>query len=327
MPSPRDPGSAQRPAGCICDGSGFAIVEVEMTNRVPVYDGIRVVGEEEITCIDKRAVRCPVCRARDLQASLARMSGLTETERRYRLGDVAPNGADTALMLAMAARFIANPWGMWTIWGTYGNAKTMVLQAIVNEFREQGQAAVYVRFPELLEYLRAAYDRDRRPRQRAASDEEDPDADLSLVERYRRIARVKLLAIDEVGKDRVTEFAREFRSTLFDSRWRYAICDDPAEQRHTLIATNEDPAGLPGDVWDRLRHGSFGCWLPLSEVPNSCRATVKAQLGHLTIEDGHLWVPGITRNNDPSMRPAMPPRRRPSAPIPGNDRRAGCQEV
>jgi hypothetical protein len=235
--------------GCICDGTGWL-----ETWREDSLGGKWVM------------VRCEACYALRYQASLVAQSGLLPSELAISLDDVIVNGPDTAIMLAMAREFCRLPWGIWTLWGTYGNAKTMILQAVVNHFRGLGVAAVYVRFKDLLDHIRAG---------------NAPDAADDAIARYRRLIEIRFLSIDEVDKTRLTEYADEFRASFLDDRWRYGIERNPGIQRHTLLAMNDDPAGLPGHIYDRLRDGRFGCWLD------------------------DVWHPGITRNRDPSMRPAL----------------------
>jgi hypothetical protein len=211
-------------------------------------------------------VQCPACAALAAQARLDALSGLFPSERAVSLDAIAPNGPDTARILAMARRYCHRPWGLWTLWGGFGNAKTLVLQAIVNHFRRGGQLAIYVRFHDLLDHIRAGH---------------APDADHSARQRYQRLLRVRVLAIDELDKARITPYAHEFRTLLLDDRYRYALEPDSAVQRHTLLALNSNPAHLPPHIYDRLRDGRFGCTI-----------------------DG-IWHPGITCNRDPSMRPAL----------------------
>lgn len=244
-----------RTPGCICDGSGWAWQP--STPRYP----------------DGAMVQCPACHAARLQARLVAASGLLPSELGLSLGDVVPNGPGTAHMLAMALEFCREPWGVWTLWGSFGNAKTLILQAVVNHFRRAGVLAVYVRFGDLLDYIRAGFNPDRH-----LDEDGVPDNHLA---RYRQLMAVQVLAIDEVDKARPTAFAAEFQTAFLDDRWRYGVEPDPAFRRHTLLAMNDDPGGLPGHIWDRLRDGRFGCWL-----------------------DGE-WQPGVTHNADASMRPAM----------------------
>lgn len=239
---------------------------------VPVREGRRIVGVEERTRTKQIAVRCETCHSMRFQVRLAAASGLLPDELALSLDDVAVNGPDTAHMVRMARAFAREPWGIWTLWGSYGNAKTLVLQALVNEFRRRGEPAVYMRFGDLLEWIRAGY---------------RPDAGDDARERYRRLAEVRLLAIDEVDKPRLTEYATEFQTTLLDDRWRYGVEAATDVRRHTLLALNHDPAELPGHIYDRLRDGRFGCFLEDADT------------------GAEVWFPGITRNMDESMRPAM----------------------
>ncbi len=257
-----------RPQGCICDGSGWTARLERRQNHVPVYAGRNVVGSETIDVVDEIMVRCPACASLALQQRLAAECGLLDSELAVNLDDAIGNGPDTAHMLAMAREFCRQPWGMWIVWGGYGNAKTLVLQAVVNHFRQKGILAVYVRFKDLLDYIRAG----NRP-----GLEEDDDARR----RYRRLLDVAVLAIDEVDKANLTAYADEFRSAFLDDRWRYGCLPDTRLRRHTLLAMNCNPIDLPGHIYDRLRDGRFGCFL-----------------------DGQ-WHNGITENRDQSMRPAM----------------------
>lgn len=205
-----------------------------------------------------RMVPCPdpdgVHRAAEVER-LARISGLLPEELKIRLSDVMERGRrddlgnlslekliarhDTAAMLEVARRFVREPWGFLTLWGSYGNAKTLILQAVVNEFREQhGLVGVYVRLKDLLDYIRQGY---------------DPSADVDAQERYERLKSLPVLAIDEFDAARMTDFAWEFRTAFLDDRYRLAV----ARRAHTVVAMNCDPADLPGDIYDRLRDGRF----------------------------------------------------------------------
>jgi len=128
---------------------------------------------------------------------------------------------------------------MLTIWGGYGNGKSLILQAVVNEFRHQrGVWGTYITLKKLLDYVRAG---------------NAQGANLDDRERYEQLCRVPILAIDECDGPRMTDYAEEFRRSFFDDRYRLAL----ARRAHTVLAMNCDPASLPGDVWDRLRDGRF----------------------------------------------------------------------
>ena len=224
-----------------CDGSGW----------VERHDGY--LGLDHVTMVP-----CPdpagVHRAVEIER-LSRISGLLPEELALRLDDVSERGnaadietlsveelvqrQDTAAMLELARRFVEEPRGFLVLHGKYGNAKTLILQAVVNEFREQcGIVGVYVKMRDLLNYVRAGY---------------APDAQGDARARYERLKSVPVLAIDELDAAKMTDFAYEFRAAFLDDRYRLAI----ACQAHTLFAMNGDPSELPGDLYDRMRDGRF----------------------------------------------------------------------
>lgn len=174
---------------------------------------------------------------------LAAECGLLPHERQISLRDLRDNQQGTARLAQMAQLFMRQPWGMWTVWGGPGNAKSLILIATINHFRDvKGWPVLYIKFKELLDYVRRG---------------NAPDAPEDAVERLRRIVEVPLLAIDEVDKTRANEYAQEITYSLFDDRWRYGIESDLTVQRHTLIAMNSDPAELPGPLRDRIYDGRF----------------------------------------------------------------------
>ena len=152
-----------------CDGSGWV-------ERRDEYQGLPHVTM--VPCPDPAGVH----RAAEV-ARLARISGLLPEELALRLDDVVGRGGDTSKMVALARRFVEEPWGFLTLWGGYGNGKTLILQAVVNEFRERhGIVGTYVRMHDLIEYVRAGYAADARDDARA---------------RYERLKALPVLAIDE----------------------------------------------------------------------------------------------------------------------------------
>jgi DNA replication protein DnaC len=189
--------------------------------------------------------------------ALEAISGLLPHERTVGLDDLLCRCNDTPEMIRVVRRFGQWPTGMLTLWGECGNGKTLCLQALVNHFREgHGWVSVYARFTDLIDWMRAGH----------ASDAGD-----NARQRYEQLKGAQFLAIDEVDKARMTDYAHEFRTSLLDDRYRLAI-----EGTHfTALACNEDPSELPIYIYDRLRDGRFG--------PDA-----------------------IFHNRDPSLRPSLP---------------------
>lgn len=187
-----------------------------------------------------RVERCACKRAEDAERRLRRLrelSGLTEAERTIRLSDidmVGRPGADR--MVESAQRFISSPSGFLTVWGKPGNAKTMVLMAIVNELTEIGIEAVYVTAFDMIGFIRQAF---------AADGGED------ALSRLKRFEMVRVLAIDEFDKIKPTEWTLEQLTEIIDRRYRLGLSGCAG----TVIAMNGDPRQQPEWIASRLLDG------------------------------------------------------------------------
>lgn len=186
-----------------------------------------------------RAFPCE-CTAAYRSALLQRISGLTGDELALTLDDVLPAGPGTARMLTAARSFLEAPAGMLTLWGGVGNAKTLILQAVVNECIMRGVTAVYITMLDLLDHVRAAYD-----------ETESSHEYGSASRRLDRFATVPVLAIDEVDKVKASDWTIERESALLDKRYRLGI----SRMAGTLLAMNKDPHRLPEWIYDRLDDG------------------------------------------------------------------------
>ena len=109
---------------------------------------------------------------------LERISGLKPGELGLRIENFIEREKDTPAMVEIVRRFLVAPTGMLTLWGGSGNGKTLALQALVNEFRvRHGWVTAYVRFIDLVDYIRAGCAR---------------NADLGKRQRYEEIKAVQL---------------------------------------------------------------------------------------------------------------------------------------
>lgn len=173
------------------------------------------------------------------QKRLEAITGLMPGELDLRLTDAMIRGQDTPDMIAVVRLFVEQPYGILTLWGGSGNGKTLLLQAAVNELRERrGWLGAYVKFVDLLDYMRAGFAK---------------DVSLTTTERYAELKALKVIAVDEVDKANLTAYANEFRTRFLDDRCRLGI----EGRALTLFALNDDPAMLPDYIYDRLRDGRF----------------------------------------------------------------------
>jgi len=149
-------------------------------------------------------------------------------------------------MLDAARLALTEPAGFLYLWGGPGNAKTEVLIAICNELRLRGLSVLYIKFAKLVEYMREAMT-EKRQRHLGQSDQRN------YSDRFEQVLGLNVLAVDELDKARLTEFAQEFRFDFLDDRYRQGINGLSL----TLFGSNSDPATFPEPIWDRLRDGRF----------------------------------------------------------------------
>ena len=153
-----------------------------------------------------RLYPCPACNAQEIYE----MCGLSESERSISFDDIETQGRPGAAAMLSAA----NVWisggriGMLSIHGGYGNGKTTLLKAIVNDGVRAGVDARYITMTEVMVYAREAFD-----------STQAGDSDYG---RIARLAKTQVLVIDEVDKARLTEYTREVQTHLFDYRYRHA---------------------------------------------------------------------------------------------------------
>ncbi len=142
-------------------------------------------------------------------------------------------------MLKACRSFVENPAGILTLWGGFGNGKTMCLQAVVNELIQRGVTAVYITAFDLFSHIRDAFN----PRREVVSE--------SAYNRLERFEDIRVLALDELDKVRPTDWLSEQLTDLIDKRHRRGL-----DGKHgTLIAMNTDPASQNDWIASRLMDG------------------------------------------------------------------------
>ena len=107
--------------------------------------------------------------------------------------------------------------------GEYGAGKTGITVALLRELHERGQSALFVNAPSMLRRVRATYRKDADP-----SESEGAVVDS--------LAEVDVLGIDDVGKERLTQWGSELVYDVVNRRY--------AAGRRTIVTTNLDAAQL-----------------------------------------------------------------------------------
>ena len=145
---------------------------------------------------------CPDCNAEALLLG----TRLSERERAINLYDLDTNGREgTTAMIQAAEMFLNNNCaGLLSFHGGYGNGKSTALKAIVNACAQSGIEAQYITLTEIMLIVREAFN-------------VQGESDYG---RIKRLASVRVLAIDECEKARVTDYAAEIQSYFFDARYR-----------------------------------------------------------------------------------------------------------
>lgn len=103
-----------------------------------------------------------------------------------------------------AREFAENPRGWLVILGTYGTGKTHLAAAIANYRMDVGDPPLFVVVPDLLDYLRAAFNSNR---------------DISLDKRFEKVRTAPLLILDDLGTQSSTPWVKEKLYQLFNYRY------------------------------------------------------------------------------------------------------------
>jgi DNA replication protein DnaC len=122
------------------------------------------------------------------------------------------------------------------IHGTPGIGKTVCARAFTVEAIQAGMRALYTRQSELINHLRASYDTER--------------GQEEYQTRLRLYKDIDWLTIDELGRDRMNDFARESLAEIIDARYTSAL----SRNKVTILVSNFAPEEIfPAYIVDRVR--------------------------------------------------------------------------
>lgn len=154
-----------------------------------------------------------------------------DTARSGLTREVAENLAEAK---ARAKEFSINPSGWLVLFGSYGCGKTHLAAAIANyRLQSYHEQTVFVVVPDLLDYLRAAF---------------NPNTTAPLDVRFEEIKRASLLVLDDLGTESATPWAREKLFQLLNYRY--------AARLPTVITTSIEVDGLDAWLATRIRDSS-----------------------------------------------------------------------
>lgn len=235
-------------------------------------------------------VRCTQC------TNLLSLSRLTEAEKAMSIDDIVTRKDDTEKE-SIALRFLAkemlrDPYGFLSIYGVPGNAKSLLLTALIAEFCRKGTHAVYFNADDVASMLSYGDDVEI---DGFRSIPGNPDANMN------RLKQIPVLAIDELDKLSWTDFQVRKIGALIEHRHRNA------STLVTLFAMNHHP-----DTWksrsaisvdhliDRWLDGSFNRFWPKDKEKSlpACLEQYKESRNGVT----HYFAPGFFQTKLPSMR-------------------------
>ncbi len=197
-----------------CKGSGFLRMEV------PVGDpnfGKLVPCECTIVIKEKRAFE-----------ELKRSSNLDHF-RELNFDTFNPRVPKTKDAYDAALNFARDPSDWLLFIGGYGCGKTHLAAAIANESLNRRVPLYFAVVPDLLDYLRAAF---------------DPNSESSYDERFDAIRNVPLLILDDLGTENSKPWAREKLYQIINHRYNAKL--------PTVITTNNDLDSIDGRIRSRL---------------------------------------------------------------------------
>ena len=181
------PGDVGKPNCPTCFGVGYVSVNVNVGH--PLFG---------------KALVCD-CQEADHQsrivAKLRGQSSLMEDDFRLRWSSIRQI-PEQAQIRAAIERALANRYGWVFAWGAPGVGKSLILKTAVSECIIAQTGAVYARWDEILDHLRQGY----------GKNEYD--------ERLEMWQSVGILCIDELGRERETDWGTEQAHKLIDKRYR-----------------------------------------------------------------------------------------------------------
>ena len=218
---PRGPGRADCPS---CGGLGW------LGRRVPVDHPD---FGQAVPCACLAEALTAQRRARIASdANLGALSEMTFATFRIDAPGNSPEGKRTLEAAFEAARAFAERPSAWLVLhGGFGCGKTHLAAAIVNAQLADGQPALFVVVPDLLDHLRAAY---------------APDSDETYDARFETVREAPLLVLDDLGTQAPTAWAAEKLFQLLNHRYNGRL--------PTVITTNCAIDDLDGRLRSRLGH-------------------------------------------------------------------------
>jgi DNA replication protein DnaC len=131
----------------------------------------------------------------------------------------------------IAVAYAAAPQGWLFLFGNVGCGKTHLAAAIGNEMLKRNQAVIWAVVPDLLDYLRAAFN-------------PSSGVDESYEDRFYRVRNTPLLILDDLGTETATPWAREKLFQIINHRYNACL--------PTVFTTNRSLDSIEERIRSRL---------------------------------------------------------------------------
>ncbi len=174
-----------------------------------------------------------------------------------------------------AKAFAAAPEGWLVLSGPSGSGKTHLAAAVVNERIGNGHPAFYITAPDLLDRLRSSF---------------KPDSEVPYSEFFEQVRNAPLLALDDLGAQSGTPFAKEKLDQLLTARFNaglptVVVAITPVEQMDDRLRTRlTDPEFCRVYALDEEQPVSEYSWGPEFELQRKMTFINFKRRNNLSIE-------------------------------------------
>jgi len=167
--------------------------------------------------------------------------GILESEVNMNWSLIKPDISDGVKALEAVRPAYERGHGAIFLWGTWGQAKTLIGKILVATAYRAGKRAAYANVSSVLDDIRLAFD-------------EREHKTTALLKRMEYWMSRDVLFIDELDKVNNTDWAQERLHQLLDQRYTRAI----REEALTVIASNQSDDELDGYLKSRLNDNRLG---------------------------------------------------------------------
>lgn len=207
----------------------------------PICDGAGYL-REDVAVGHPRFGKMIPCRCLQAELEARRLADLRalsnlDAMARYTFDNFKPDGVGLTeekrnnlhKVYQVARAFAHDPQGWLVLLGSYGCGKTHMAAAIANEQVAQGNAALFVVVPDLLDHLRATF---------------SPNSPASYDERFHQVRNASLLILDDLGAQSSTQWAQEKLFQIFNYRYNARL--------PTVVTSNHELEAIDIRIRSRL---------------------------------------------------------------------------